>query len=65
MALGQKNVQENKIEQIIYKKGVQFQYRQKIKKHNEHQYNTDEGGQAMGEDINITQMMVGMWTGKR
>jgi len=29
------------------------------KKHNKHQHNTDEGGQAMGEDINITQMMAG------
>jgi len=26
---------------------------------NKHQHNTDEGGQAMGEDINITQVMVG------
>ena len=26
---------------------------------NKHQHNTDEGGQAVGEDINITQMMVG------
>jgi len=28
-------------------------------KNNKHQHNTDEGGQAMGEYINITQMMVG------
>jgi len=29
------------------------------KKHNKHHRNTDEGGEAMGEDINMTQMMVG------
>jgi len=29
------------------------------KKHNNHQHNTDEGRQEMGDDINIAQMMVG------
>ena len=29
------------------------------KKHNKQQHNKDEGGQARGEDINITQVMVG------
>jgi len=29
------------------------------KKHNKNQHNTDEGGQVMGEDIDITQMMAG------
>ena len=31
----------------------------KIKKHKKHQHNTYEGRQEVGEDINITQMMVG------
>jgi len=28
----------------------------KIKKHNRHQHNTDDGGQAMGEEIRHVQM---------
>ena len=36
-----------------------FSTDRKKQKHNKHQHNTDEGEQAMGEDINITQMMVG------
>jgi len=27
-------------------------------KHDKHQHNTDEGGQAMGEDINIITQMI-------
>jgi len=36
-----------------------FSTDRKLKKHNKHQHSThDEGGQAMGEDIDITQIMM-------